>query len=263
MIQNITLEELKNMVEKDAVAIRGRAILEPAGGPGDKVFPPSHSVAENEKRPGAKYAFETRRRDGNDVPCVLIDSVQSQANRMEEALQALWADKKLTLPVIEVDLSSAAPDVGKVTSLTAPHRVADALLRDSLVNENGSSTLFRISALGRSFTDATPRNAGPLFKVCPTGLVFGMWDSTGPKGGLGAKFARALTSEIVGVGVGTGVKTASRLDPASIVTKAADIYEAADGDERWTYKPDEAKKDAKGNPVKIGDGKVSEINHSN
>ncbi|MEJ0035076.1 MAG: type I-U CRISPR-associated RAMP protein Csb1/Cas7u [Gammaproteobacteria bacterium] len=261
MNQNITLEELKNMVEKDAVAIRGRAILEPAGGPGDKVFPPSHSV--DEKRAASKYAFETRRRGGSNVVCVLIDSVQSQANRMEEALQVLWTDKRITLPVIEVDLSTAAPDVGKVTSLTAPHRVADALLRDSLVNENGKDTLFRMSTLGRSFTDATPRNAGPLFKVCPTGLVFGIWDSTGPKGGMGAKFARALTSEIVGVGAGTGVKTASRIDPTSIVTKAAAIYEAADKDERWTFEPDKAKKDAKGNPVKIGDGRVSEINHSN
>ena len=61
---------------------------EPAGGPGDKVFPPSHSVGRNEKGAGAKYAFETRRRDENDVFCVLMDSVQSQANRTEEELQA-------------------------------------------------------------------------------------------------------------------------------------------------------------------------------
>jgi hypothetical protein len=40
-----------------------------------------------------------------DRVSLLIDSVQSQANRMEEALQALRLDKKLTLPVIEVDLS--------------------------------------------------------------------------------------------------------------------------------------------------------------
>jgi hypothetical protein len=26
-------------------------VLEPAGGPGDKVFPPSHSVGDNERRP--------------------------------------------------------------------------------------------------------------------------------------------------------------------------------------------------------------------
>jgi len=275
MIQMVTLEVLKRMVEQD-VAIRGRAILEPAGGPGDKVFPPSHSVADNDKRPGAKYAFEIRRRDGRDVPCVLIDSVQSQANRMEEALQALWASKELTLPVIEVDLSNVAPDVGKVTSLTAPHRVADALLRDSLVNENGRSTLFRMSALGRSFTDATPRNAGPLFTVCPTGLVFGIWDSTGPKGGLGAKFARVLTSEIVGIGATKGVKSASRIDPASIVTGSATIYESADpgaAGSPWTHDWQEAKPSDPNKPLsevnakKWGNkdkaGKPSAINHSN
>jgi CRISPR-associated protein Csb1 len=151
MIQNFTLQELTKLVDEDAVAIRGRAMLEPAGGPGDKVFPPSHSVSDRETRDGAKYAFETRRWKGDDVRCVLIDSVQSQANRMEEALQALWTDRKLTLPVIEVDLSSAAPDAGKVTSLTAPHRVADALFRS--VNENGTEKLFRSSKIGRSFTD--------------------------------------------------------------------------------------------------------------
>lgn len=283
MMQNITLEQLKKWVEKDAVAIRGRAVLEPAGGPGDKVFPPSHSVAENEKRAGAKYAFETRRRAGSDAPCVLIDSVQSQANRMEEALQALWAEKKLRLPVIEVDLSSTAPDVGKVTSLTAPHRVADALLRDSLVNENGGSTLFRMSALGRSFTDATPRNAGPLFKVCPTGLVFGIWDSTGPKGGLGSKFARALTSEIVGVGASPGVKTESRIDPTQMVNAAADLYRKKPEPGSlltWTPEESEAERGLVGSnttPVPLkwgakkkkdgkweqGEGKLTTANHSN
>lgn len=167
MSQTLTLEGFKKLVEGDAVAIRGRAILEPAGGPGDKVFPPSHSVDKNDRRAGAKYAFESRRRNNTEVPCVLLDSVQSQANRMEEALQSLWMDKKLTLPVLEVNMSKPAPEIGKVTSLTAPHRVADALLRDSILD----GVLFRSSSLGRSFTDATPRNAGPLFKVCPTGLL--------------------------------------------------------------------------------------------
>jgi CRISPR-associated protein Csb1 len=36
--------------------------------------------------------------------------------------------------------------------------------------------------------------------MCPTALVFGMWDSTGPKGGLGPKFERAMVSEVVGIG---------------------------------------------------------------
>lgn len=258
MSESLTLDLLRKLVDGEAVAIRGRAELEAAGGPGEKVFPPSHAVDGNERRPGAKYAFETRRINGNHVPCVLLDSVQSQANRMEEALQALWDAKQIKLPVIEVDLQSVAPDVRRVTSLTAPHRIADALLRDSFVG----GTLFRLSPLGKSFVDATASNAGPLFKVCPTGLVFGLWDSTGPKGGLGAKFARALTSEIVGVGAEVGVKTSSRIDPTGIVTRAAEIYEALDTDERWTHDPEAAVKGDKG-PKKFKEGKVSDINHSN
>jgi CRISPR-associated protein Csb1 len=78
-------DELRKLVAGDTVAIRGTATLEPAGGPGDKIFPPTHAVDDKNKKPepGAKYAFETRRIGGQGVKCVLIDSVQSQANRME------------------------------------------------------------------------------------------------------------------------------------------------------------------------------------
>lgn len=257
----LNYEELKALVDGDAVAIRGNAILEPAGGPGDKVFPPTHAVDKNEKRPGAKYAFETRRIGGQDVECVLLDSVQSQANRMEEALQALWDERKIALPVIVVNVADVAPEVGKVTSLTAPHRIADAILRDSLLD----GQLFRLSDLGKSFTDASPKNAAPLFKVCPTGLVFGLWDSTGPKGGLGTKFQRALVSEIVGVGASSGSKTESRIDPLNIAKNAAEIYQADDSAERWTTDPAKAKKDdKKKEPLKFNkEGKPSEINHGN
>lgn len=261
----LNAQQLSELVAGDAVAIRGVATLEPAGGQGDKIFPPTHAV--DDKKPGAKYAFETRRIDGQDKKCVLIDSVQSQANRMEEALQALWDEQKIALPVVSVDFSSIAPEVGRVTSLTAPHRIADALLRDSLLD----GQLFRLSETGKSFTDASTRNATALFKVCPTGLVFGLWDSTGPKGGLGAKFQRALVSEIVGINAAHGSKTASRIDPLNILKKAADIYVAADSDERWTTDIEKAKKHAKddkahrkGDPIKFGkDGRPSEINHGN
>jgi CRISPR-associated protein Csb1 len=256
----LTADQLKKLVSGDAVAIRGTATLEPAGGPGDKIFPPTHAVADRNNKPGAKYAFETRRIDGRDVTCVLIDSVQSQANRMEEALEALWAAKQIVLPVVSVDFSSIAPEVGRVSSLTAPHRIADALLRDSLLN----GQLFRLSDIGKSFTDASPKDATALFKVCPTGLIFGLWDSTGPKGGLGAKFQRALVSEIVGINAVAGSKTESRIDPLNILKKAADIYVAADDGERWTTEVEKAKKNENGEPVKFGkEGKPSEVNHGN
>lgn len=264
----LIFDQLRELVAGDTVAIRGTATLEPAGGSGDKIFPPTHAVDEKNKRPGAKYAFETRRINGQEVTCVLIDSVQSQANRMEEALEALWADKKVVLPVVSVDFSQVAPEVGRVTSLTAPHRIADAILRDSLV-EGGQ--LFRLSDIGKSFTDASIKNATALFKVCPTALVFGLWDSTGPKGGLGAKFQRALVSEIVGINAVPGSKTESRIDPLNILKKAADIYVAADDSERWTTEVEKAKKSEtddkdrrKGEPIKFGkEGKPSEVNHGN
>ncbi|MGH8611751.1 MAG: type I-G CRISPR-associated RAMP protein Csb1/Cas7g [Gammaproteobacteria bacterium] len=283
----LTHDLLKGLVEGDAVAIRGTATLEPAGGPGDKVFPPTHSVRGKkdddlwrmrpDERRGIKYAFEKRRMNGIGVDCVLIDSVQSQANRMEEALETLWASKNIALPVIAVDFSGCAPDVGVVTSLSAPHRVADALLRDSMID----GTLFRMSEIGRSFTDATAKNAAPLFKVCPTGLVFGLWDSTGPRGGLGSKFARVLVSEIVGVGATVGSKTSSRIDPASIVTNAGPVFVAKepgpDGKPAWTpnvmdakpLKDDKPPKDDEdvGAVEKWGKaekaGKPTSINHSN
>jgi CRISPR-associated protein Csb1 len=258
----LNADQLKELVAGDTVAIRGTATLEPAGGPGDKIFPPTHAVDDKNKEPGAKYAFETRRIDGDDVECVLIDSVQSQANRMEDALQALWTDKRIALPVVSVDFSSIAPEVGCVTSLTAPHRIADALLRDSLLN----GQLFRLSDIGKSFTEASTKNATALFKVCPTGLVFGLWDSTGPKGGLGTKFQRALVSEIVGINAVAGSKTTSRIDPLNIAKDAAILYKASDSDEMWTANPEEAeKKDDQ--PVKVGDakkaGKPSAVLHGN
>ncbi len=284
----LTIDLLRDLVAGEAVALRGTATLEPAGGPNDKVFPPTHSVRgkkdddllrmKPDDRRGIKYAFETRRIDRQDVNCVLLDSVQSQANRMEEALQALWADKRIALPVISVDFSEVAPDVGTVTSLSAPHRVADALLRDSLTAEG---TLFRLSPLGQSFTDATAKNAEALFTVCPTGLVFGLWDSTGPRGGLGAKFARSLVSEIVGIGATVGSKTASRIDPASIVTNAGPVFVArelgADGMPTWTHDVMAAKPIKADKPPKTSDdvdlvekwgtadkaGKPTAINHSN
>jgi CRISPR-associated protein Csb1 len=259
----LNIEQLENLVAGDTVAIRGTATLEPAGGPGDKIFPPTHAVDDRNKGPGAKYAFETRRIDGHDATCVLIDSVQSQANRMEDALQAVWSDGHIALPVVSVDFSSVAPEVGRVTSLTAPHRIADALLRDSLLD----GQLFRLSEIGKSFTDASTKNATALFKVCPTGLVFGLWDSTGPKGGLGAKFQRALVSEIVGINAAHGSKTESRIDPLNIAKQSAVIYVAETATEMWTPDVEKAKKNEKGEPIKWGDGdkagKPSAVLHGN
>ena len=256
MTQKLDLETLRNAVEGSAAAFRCRTTLQPAGGEGDKVFPPTYA--------GAVYATETRRLPGRDEPveCVLLDSVQSQANRMEEALQRAVDEGRLRIPVVEVDFADAdlvAP-VGKVTSLQAPHRIADAILRDSL----HEGRLFRESDAGKAIGVASLTNATPIYELCPTALVFGMWDSTGPKGGLGAKFPRALVSEIVGVDAVYGVKTSSRIDPLQIVLGSGPLYHAEDeGGVHWTLDESQARRGKKG-AAKLGkDGKPSEANHGN
>jgi len=205
-MENLTLEAVQAAVKGSAAAFRCRRRLQPAGGPGDKVFPPTFS--------DAVYAMEQRRIPGRQepVPCVLLDSVQSQANRMELALQEAAEAGKIKLPLIVVDFTDYDPTgdleadeaagrlldkVGRITTLQVPHRLADAILRDSELD----GTKFRRSEKGKILNSASDANATPVFQLCPTALLFGMWDSTGPKGGLGPKFERAIVSEIVGIGV--------------------------------------------------------------
>src|SRR5207245_215363 len=141
---------------------------------------------------------------GQNVLCVLLDSVQSQANRLEEALRDERTTRRVRLPAISVDFSAFpdVADVGSITSLDAPHRVFDAIIRDAeWPSANGAGVIFRESEPGRRLLAATPRRAKALFELSPTALLFGAWNSTSGAGAFGARFPRCLVSEIVGVGV--------------------------------------------------------------
>lgn len=234
---------------KKAVALRTIVRLAPAGGDNAKIFPPTYM--------GGVHAFETRRiRDEfapggtREVACVLLDAVASQANRMEDALQRALDAKEIGMPQLVVNFSAAdktlVDPVSRVTSLQAPHRWADAIIRDSEIG----GVAFRATDLGKALTNASARDAVAIFEACPLALVFGVWDSTGPKGGLGAKFARALSCEIIGVDAIQGKKTSSRIDPLQISSKVP-VMKTAGGD--WSIAKDGAK----------GAVKASEVNHSN
>ena len=237
---NFDLQTLRDAVAGTAAAFRCVTDYQPTGGPGDKVFPPTYE--------GGKYATE-RRIDpatGEERQCVLLDSVQSQANRMELALLEAHRANRVALPLLVTRFDQdELPRKFSVSSLEAPHRVADALFRDSLHMRDGVK--FRESAPGKILDTADIRNAAALFGLCPTALVFGLWDSTGPRGGLGAKFQRALVSEIIGCDAVAGVKTSSRIDSAGIQKSAGPIFRAESGD--WTLSEDNAKKGQGGKPV--------------
>ncbi len=237
-MEQVTLEIVQGAVSSAAAAFRCRRRLQPAGGPGENVFPPTFA--------GAVYAIEQRRVPGRDGPvtCVLLDSVQSQANRMELALQEAVDAGKIKIPLVVVDFTEYDPTgdleadeaagrlidrVGKITSLQVPHRLADATLRYSELN----GVPFRKSDKGKALNRASLTNATPLLELCPTALVFGMWDSTGPKGGLGAKFERAMVSEIVGVGAEIGgLRRGVRRDPLE-TSKDVKVVASKDRTEFW------------------------------
>ncbi len=265
----LDLNTLHTAVNGSAAAFRCRRKLQPAGGPGDKVFPPTFA--------GAVYAVEQRRvfgDDGKPLPepktCVVLDTVQSQANRMEQALQEALDSGRIKIPVLKVDFSPWSPtggkpqderlidDVGVITSLQVPHRLADAILRDSEVEEgepdkdgNKPRVAFRQSEKGKLLNTVSQQNATALYRLCPTALVFGMWDSTGPKGGLGAKFERAMVSEVVGVGSEVGdLVRGVRRDPIEASRKVP-VSKTSPMD--WQISPD---------PKAKGVEAPSSVNHS-
>ena len=291
----MNINKLKDMVAKGA-ALRRRQRLQPVGGQGDKIFPPTFK--------GAVYAMEQRRVQGRDEPvnCVLLDSVQSQANRMELALQEALDMGRISIPLLEVDFTDHDPideadnkkdgqpatadaskterpaggnednkknerlidAIGKITSLQVPHRVADAILRDSELG----GVAFRQSEKGKALNTISLANATPLFELCPTALLFGMRDSTGPKGGLGPKFERAMVSEVVGVGAEVGdLLRGVRRDPLEIraavkVLKSADkTWSVANADTRKSVAPSKVNHSNVPFP-KVGDRKTDDNYHS-
>jgi len=180
---------------------------------------------------------------------------------MELALQEAVDAGQARLPLVEVDFSEHDPTgdleadleakrlidaVGKITSLQVPHRLADAILRDSELDGRP----FRHSETGKALNTVSLANATPLFELCPTALLFGMWDSTGPKGGLGPKFERAVVSEIVGIGAEVGdLLRGVRRDPLE-VRAAVKVEKNVDGS--WVVT----------DPKTKGAVSPSEINHS-
>jgi CRISPR-associated protein Csb1 len=256
---------LTRIVDEDA-ALRRRQRLQPVGGKGDKIFPPTYP-GEGRNNPPPRHVFERRRLDGKEVWCVLVDSVQSQANRLEESLlQVIHTHSSgIKIPYVVVDFSDQGlVGISEITSLDAPHRVYDAIFRDSLLQGRP----FMESEIGKRLAKANARDASELLTVSPTALLFGSWHSTGEGGGLGAKFARCLVSEIVAVDVPVdeqvdqrtgeievrtaGRRTGSRIDPLGVLRKV-EVFRGQDG---WDTTATGAGKNAK----KV---RPSEINHGN
>lgn len=187
------------------VAIRIHAAYAPQAGASAKVFPPSYIATSD----GTRYHFEERwGPDGERVSVVVLDSIQSQANRAEAALHD--QAEQLGLPQVIMRTEVDGRPV-TVSSLQAPHRSRDAYFLDSEVN----GIRFDDTEVGSALANAMPGDATAFLRYAPYDLVYGVWDSHRGKR-IAIRYPRVVTSEMLGWHVLKGKKAATKTDPNNL-----------------------------------------------
>ena len=224
-----------------AQALRSAVDLEPVDGPGGRIYPPTYSEEG--------HVVETLQ-DGTKR--VLIDSVASQANRQEEALVAARAEGRINFADLYIDLSDTDSDLTELSATEMPHRLSDAILRDSEIG----GVAFGQSEVGRSILSATPVDLTAIVEASPTTVLYGCWFSQHnlPRP---LKIQRSVVADIWAENAVLGQAVGSRIDPLGI--ERLELYQTEDGD--WTASESEAVVD-KGKPKSFGK-RPSEINHGN
>jgi len=164
------------------------------------IYPASYAgLKDSERKTEEQKAFDKYNLvQRNDTLIATIDSVQSQANRIE--------------PLFKYELAELVPQItvkGKVRTanlLDLPHRIADASIAFSSLGEKVKEVL---AAFHKG-------DALPLAKFAPTSLIFGAWDS---RGNAAIKIRRIITSMIKAIDVSVNYESA-QFDSA-----AADLYQ--------------------------------------
>jgi len=112
---------------------------------------------------------------------VIVDTVESQANRMERILKEKYPEL-VPQVILKIKRKKEVEPI-KINLLDLGHRIADALIRFS------SDLKGKIDEVLREFSEG---NHLPLALISPTSLIFGFWDSRES----GVKWPRLLRSEI-------------------------------------------------------------------
>ncbi len=160
--------------------------LAPAGGPHTAVAPAKFAEGRN-----SVFAYETRYIDGEPLTTVMIDSKQSQLNRVEQPLSiAVEAGHAVLGRIPRVRVSY---DGESYTDWELPHRAFDGHIRAGTVDGKAVTE----HADYRAARDASPRNARALLEMSPVSLVFGSWDSS--RRTHQGRYRSALVGEIIGV----------------------------------------------------------------
>ena len=181
----------------DVAAISIQAELKSISG-SSHIYPPTfagigHNLVGYDKASGTFHAVQ-------------VDSPGSFANRIEAELASLDL-----LPDITSQIGARTLSVHEL-----PHRIYDAILRDSLLD----TTPWRQSEVGRVLLSSNAQNATALFTYAPLTLLLGGWDSHGGDAGNGTKLARAVACEIWGYNGRVAKHCTQRIDPLKITSNA-------------------------------------------
>lgn len=187
-----------------------REFLVPVEGKDGVFFPPTFAAAENSKEfPGGYNINEI----GNGENVCLIDSVGSQANRIEPMFAS--APYASLVPQLVVEAGKK-----QVSILEAGHRAGDAIVRCTELKDQ----------LQLAFQALKAGNAVPLARLAPTSLVFGVWDSRDTQ----AKAPRLLAATIRAFNVAKLTRSA-QYNPAAEYVEEGLLDETQDKDALKAY----------------------------
>lgn len=244
----LTFEGFREVVTGSSM-IRVEQRLAPMGA-GGLVYPPTYAV-----KSGSKHLFRQAWIDGEQHKVVVLDSPQSQSNRVEDAVMEAMEAGQLTYPDIRVDVPRRDGVTEHYSVLQLSHRIYDAVLFAATLD----GVPYRKSEVGRALLAARPKNATAVFHHAPLALVLGAWNSHTGGGPLSAKFQRLLTSEIIGVDAEEATRGAVKFDPMDIREAAGPLVESLDPARMFELAgPSKGKSKQKGTkkPSELGFGNV-------
>lgn len=172
----VTLGQFDHYLAADGpAALVIREQLAPVEGTDAVFFPATYAAKKKGEDSGYNIDGTNRTENPDAKNVVLIDSVGSQANRVEP----LFADGEFANLVPQIHITAGDKTINL---LDVGHRAGDAIARCSELKDT----------LQAAFKDVLKGNAAPLAKIAPTSLVFGVWDSRDTQ----AKLPRLLASVV-------------------------------------------------------------------
>ena len=187
-MSTITLQHLLDACSPGGASVLTSVTpLEPAAGPHASVAPAKFVSGSK-----SVFAYERRFWNGEAVTAVLIDSKQSQNNRLEAVVSAAIADGDPVLtrtPRIELRFED-----GQVYSdLDLPHRAFDGQIRAGTINGEPATAAQEY----RELRNATVADARPLLERSPITLLLGGWDAS--RKTHAGRYRSLLVGEIIGI----------------------------------------------------------------